>query len=101
MTREEFESAAFFKGQKAIFDGILPVSISAVDFDEFRIVAKTPSNQDKIIPFAIIELFSPDPLAILREILRRIADPTGEPTACRLDPDLLEKIKRLFENEQV
>lgn len=38
---------------------------------------------------------------ILREILRRIADPTGEPTACRLDPDLLEKVKRLFENEQV
>ena len=38
---------------------------------------------------------------ILREILRRIADPTGEPTACRLDPDLLEKVKRLFEDEQV
>lgn len=100
MTAEQFENAAFYNRQKAIFDGILPVSISAVDFDEFRVVAKTPSNQGKIIPVEFIELLHPDPLTILREIMRRMNSATGEPTACRLDPDLMEQVKKLFEDEK-
>lgn len=43
---------------------------------------------------------SPDPLTVLREIVRRMNSATGEPTACRLDPDLMEQVKKLFEDEK-
>ena len=59
---------------------------------------RPPSNA-RDISCEFIELINP--LAILREILRRINSATGEPTACRLDPDLQEQIEKMIKDERV
>ena len=101
MSAEQFENAAFYVGQKAIFDGILPVEVIGFSNSLMKVTVKAKDVGAKHISCEFIELLHPDPRSILREILRRMNSATGEPTACRLDPDLLEQVKKLFEHEQV
>lgn len=100
MTAEQFENAAFYVGQKAIFDGILPVEVIGFSNSLMKVTVKAKDVGAKHISCEFIELLHPDPRSILREIMRRMNSATGEPTACRLDPDLMEQVKKLFEDEK-
>lgn len=101
MTRDEFLKMSFYKGQK----------FKIVETEEVKILEKVDTINGILwlssagwvgtSKIKDVVLVSPDPLAILREIMRRMNSATGEPTACRLDPDLMEQVKKLFEDEQV
>lgn len=100
MTNEQFKSTAFFKGQRAIFttpDGKLPVEIENVDIGGRSRHIQVKGNRDGKVFFlyvdcGLIELETPCPLAILREIQRRINDTFGEGSQCRLDSDIEKQI---------
>jgi len=99
MTKEHFEQTAFFKGQRAIFDGILAVEI--VGFSKLRRTVTIQAGGDtREVGIEFVELLTPDPLTICREILRRLNDPLNEGYQTRLDSDLRGQIEKLFKNEQ-
>lgn len=104
MTRKEFENTAFYRGQPAFCSAIIgneifPVKIIGVNYYE-SVIVMDYEGIEYTKAFRFVELKMPDPLTILREILRRMNSATGEPTACRLDPDLIEQVKKLFEDEK-
>jgi len=101
MTAEQFENAAFYASQRAIYHGIAAVKIVGFSQPKQSFAIEIENGDIRQVALEAVELMHPDPLTILREILRRMNSATGEPTACRLDPDLLEQVKKLFEHEQV
>lgn len=101
MIVEQFQDAAFYVGQKAIFDGILPVEIIGFSAESGRLKIKSESGKISDAGFDYVELLHPDPRSILREILRRMKDPLNEGYQTRLDSDLKEQIEKMFEDEQV
>lgn len=99
MTQTDFERTAFYKGQKAIwFDD--EVEIEGFSPLDFRVCVREPQRFGRSLGFVRcenIELLHPDPLALLREIHKRIdGDPMGEGWQTRLDSDLWEILKQIL-----
>ncbi len=100
MTHKQFKNAAFYIGQKAIFDGILPVEIIGFSAESGRLKIKSESGKITDAEFDYVELLHPDPRSILREILRRLKDPLNEGYQTRMDSDLKAQIEKVFEDEK-
>lgn len=101
MTKEQFNKTAFFKGQRAMLDtheGKIPVKIENVEVGGVSGFIQV-SGIEKGKPFfryvdcSLIELETPCPLSILREIARRVTDVLGDGSQCRLDDDVWEQVK--------
>jgi len=61
MTKQQFETAQFHKGQPAIFDGLLRVEIIGVDWEKNEIEVQTGTKDSeersrRKVPFQFIEL---------------------------------------------
>ena len=101
MTKEQFDRTAFFKGQRATLDTPeekIPVKIERVDAGGvygFIQVSGTHEGESffRYVPPSLVELQTPCPLSILREIHRRMNDVFGEGSQCRLDRDIYELIE--------
>lgn len=100
MTKEQFKNTAFFKGQLATLDtpdGEIPVKIESVEVggsSSFIQISGIEKGKHffEYVDCGLIELETPCPLAILREIQRRINDTFGEGSQCRLDSDIEKQI---------
>lgn len=100
MTKEQFKNTAFFKGQLATLDtndGKIPVEIENVDIGGRSRHIQVKGNQNgkvffRYVDCSLIELKTPCPLAILREMHRRMNDVFGEESNCRVDSDIDEWI---------
>lgn len=96
MTNEQFSKTAFFKGQRATLntpDGEIPVVIERVEVGGVSLFVEISGNVNgepffRYYPCDAIELETPCPLAILREIQRRMNDVFGEGSQCRVDSDV-------------
>lgn len=114
MTKEQFNNTAFFKGQLATLDTPkekIPVKIENVEVGGRSAYIQVSGTHDgesffRYVPPSLVELQTPCPLSILREIRRRMNDVFGEESNCRVDSDIdewiIETIKQAeIGNEQV
>lgn len=104
MTKEQFKNTAFFKGQLATLDtpdGKIPVKIERVEVGGISSFIEISGKENgkaffRYVDCGLIELEMPCPLAILREIQRRINDTFGEGSQCRLDSDIEKQIAEIL-----
>jgi hypothetical protein len=108
MTKEQFDRTAFFKGQRATLatpEGIISVLIENLEIGSpsgyFQVIGhKNGKPFYTYVDYSLIELETPCPLAILREIHRRMNDVFGEGSQCRVDSDIDKWITEILKQSE-